>query len=237
MALSQPAVWAIHFDQPLPYAAAQAMQERILAARIANTIPDTVLLLQHTPVVTLGRRGRNQHMLVDENALRNQGIDLVTSTRGGDVTYHGPGQLVLYPIVSVNDLTVGANGYLSMLESLAIRTLDQFGLVGTRREGMAGAWLDQGKVAAIGFRLKRWVSYHGMSLNVDVDLGGFDQIVGCGLVGELVTSMQLVLGETCPSIEAVRSAMTTQFGELVGREVEVFDAGTAPPLLRALLDE
>lgn len=227
--------WAVCFDDPLPYLETQALQERLLAARIADVIPDTLLLLEHRPVVTLGRRGRDHYLLQDQETLRCAGVDVVTSTRGGDVTFHGPGQCVVYPIVSVNDLATGSAGYLSMLEDWAIATLNAYNVHAFRRDGMAGAWTDKGKAAAIGFRLKRWVSYHGMSLNVDLDLSGFDPIVGCGLEGEKVSSLKQHLGKDCPTVADVQETMLSIFEALNQREIDRFSPDQVPNELGALL--
>ncbi|MDA0321646.1 MAG: lipoyl(octanoyl) transferase LipB [Verrucomicrobia bacterium] len=210
--------WII--EQPVPYAEGVALQERLVADRIAGTAPDTVLFLEHRPVITLGSRGRRDYLLLTEPQLQARGIELHASSRGGDVTYHGPGQLVMYPIVKLGDREADAHGYLCNLEEIAIRTLCTFGIKAYRREGMTGAWTDQGKVTSIGVRLRRWVTYHGLSLNVDVDLTGFDAIVPCGLEGEKVTSLKGLLGDGYPDLATVRDVMMKQFSEICGRPFE-----------------
>jgi lipoic acid synthetase/lipoyl(octanoyl) transferase len=209
----------IFFDKPVPYAEGVRIQEQLHAERLDDRIPDTVLFLEHTPVVTLGRRGRDNFLLVPADELARRGIDVVRSSRGGDVTYHGPGQLVMYPILKLGTNEADAHGYLWNLEEIAIRTAAEFGVRAFRLEGKSGAWTDAGKVAAIGFQLKRWVTLHGMSFNVAVDLAGFAAIVPCGLVGDPVASLKTILGERCPSLALVRAAMKTHFESVCGRQL------------------
>ena len=208
---------ALAFDTPVRYADALRLQEALVSARQAGAIPDTVLFLEHAPVVTLGRRGRQNFLLAPPEVLAQRGIDYHTASRGGDVTYHAPGQLVLYPILHLGGAEADSRRYLSNLEEIAIRTAADFGVAAFRRDGKSGAWTDAGKIAAIGFHLKRWVSLHGMSFNVDLDLRGFDLIVGCGLVGEPVASLKRVLGDCCPAVPAVRAAMARHVAAVLGR--------------------
>ncbi|MFH0952883.1 MAG: lipoyl(octanoyl) transferase LipB [Verrucomicrobiota bacterium] len=221
--------WAAYLDSPLPFAEGVRILEALAAARARNAIPDTVLFLQHRPVVTLGARGRTGSLRAAPEELAARGIELSRASRGGDVTYHGPGQLVMYPILKLGEKEADAHGYLSNLEEIALRTAAAFGVRAYRREGMNGAWTDAGKIAAIGFRLKRWVTMHGMSFNVDVDLSGFRTIVPCGLEGQAVTSLKEILGAACPSIERVRDVMRTAFEAVCGRPLELFRAGGAMP--------
>jgi len=228
--------WAVFLDAPLPYAAGVALQERLHAARLADAIPDTVLFVEHTPVVTLGQRGRSDGVRVPPEQLRALGVDLAPASRGGNVTFHGPGQCVLYPILRLGAHEADAHGYLFNLEEVALRTAADFGVPAYRRAGKNGAWTDDGKIAAIGFRLKRWVTLHGMSFNVNVDLAGFELIVPCGLVGERVSSLARLLGEKCPDTAQVRDRLAQHFAAVCGRELEIFRAGSpAPGALAALL--
>lgn len=201
-----------------------ALQETLVEARLANEIPDVVLLMQHPPVVTLGRRARDKHLLVSPEALAERGIDFLVSARGGDVTYHGPGQAVIYPILKLGTREADAHGYLWNLEEAAIRTAADFGIPAFRREGKSGAWTDGGKIAAIGFKLRRWVSFHGMSFNVDVDLSGFDLMVPCGLVGELVASLESLSENSCPHMNDVNAALIRHFSDATGRAFEIMPA-------------
>jgi lipoate-protein ligase B len=214
--------WALQFDEPVPYQAGLDMQYRLLAARQRNEIPDTVLILQHTPTITLGNRGRDNYLLKTAEEYKALGIEVFHAERGGDVTYHAPGQWVLYPIIYLGGSEADSHGYLWNLEEVALRTLADFGIAGFRREGKNGAWTEQGKVAAIGFRLKRWVAFHGMSFNVCLDLSGFQTIVPCGLVGQPVASMKTVLGTICPSMESVRDRLLANFSEVCTRDLDIF---------------
>lgn len=217
------------FPEPVRYADGVRIQEAIVRARQADQIPDTVLFLEHHPVITLGRRGRRNFLLARPEDLAARGVDLEHASRGGDVTYHGPGQLVMYPILKLGSTEADSHGYLHNLEEIAIRTAAEFGVAARRRPGMNGAWTDAGKIAAIGFHLKRWVTMHGMSFNVDLDLEGFSLIIGCGLVGEKVTSLREILGAACPTIDQVSAAMARQFSAICGRSLTVHTAGRDGP--------
>jgi lipoyl(octanoyl) transferase len=209
--------WACSFDEPQPYARLAQWQEELAAARYAGRIPDTVLFVEHRPVVTLGRRGRTEHLLASAEGLQAQGIELHRAGRGGDVTYHAPGQLILYPILRLGALGSGAHGYLYQLEEIALRTCADFGVAAFRVAGKNGAWTQAGKIAAIGFQLKRGVTLHGMSLNVDPDMRGFGLIVPCGLVGDPVCSLRVLCGDRTPSVPEVRARMRIHFESVCGR--------------------
>ncbi len=167
----------------------------------------------------MGNRGRDNYLLKSEQEYADLGIDLFQVERGGDVTFHGPGQWVLYPILHLGGNEADAHGYLFNLEEIAIQTLATFSVDGFRREGKSGTWTEQGKIAAIGFRLKRWVSFHGMSFNVENELAGFETIVPCGLEGEPVTTLSKLLGEDMPSMPAVGSKLLDCFEEVMGRNL------------------
>jgi len=230
--------YSVQFAEPVSYQQGLDIQRRLLKARQENRIPDTVLILQHTPVVTLGNRGRDNYLLRTEEEYRRMGIELFHAERGGDVTFHGPGQWVLYPVLYLGGNEADSHGYLNNLEEIAIRTLADFNVRGYRREGKSGAWTDAGKIAAIGFRLKRWVSFHGMSFNVCNSLDGFGTIVPCGLEGEPVTTLQMILAEQCPPMPAVRDALLHHFSAVCNRELERLDAdGEMPPVLQGLIRE
>lgn len=214
--------WTITLKEPLSFAQGAQMQESLVAARSEDAIPDTVLFLQHTPVVTLGRRGRRNHLLTSPESLRQQGVDFEQASRGGDVTFHAPGQWVMYPILKLGTREADAHGYLHNLEEIAIRTAGDSGVRAFRVDGKNGAWTDRGKIAAIGFHLKRWVTLHGLSFNVNVDLAGFDLIVPCGLAGARVTSLKDILGPDCPPLDAVQAVMAGHFEQVLERELEPF---------------
>ena len=227
--------WSLTFSNPVGYAEALAFQHRLLAARQQNEIPDTILLLQHLPVVTVGNRGREEYLLKTRAEYEQMGIELFQAERGGDVTFHGPGQWVLYPILYLGGQEADAHGYLYNLEETAIRTLESFGVRGYRRAGKSGAWTQAGKIAAIGFRLKKWVSFHGMSFNVDNALHGFETIVPCGLVGEPVTTLERILQAETPSMNEVGNQLLSAFEAVHGRRLSRYDIhDTLPEALEKL---
>ncbi len=207
----------ITFPHPVPYADALTLQDELVAKRQADEIPDTLILLEHTPVITLGIRARQEHLLLPRETLASRGIDLAESPRGGDITYHAPGQLVLYPILKLTGNEADAHAFVDRLEEIAIRTAEAFLVKAYRRKGKTGVWTDQGKLAAIGVRFKKWVSSHGMSFNVNIELEGFDIIVPCGLIGEKVTSLNAILKERCPTNQEVRAVMMRQFEVVMER--------------------
>ena len=215
--------WALYFEHPLPYAVGWSLQQALHARRGKGEIPDIVLFLQHPPTVTLGRRGRTQHLLFDPAGYAARGIELHTASRGGDVTFHGPGQWVLYPILHLGGDAADSRSYLFNLEEIALRTCADFGVKAWRREGKNGAWTDAGKIAAIGFHIKRWITLHGMSFNVDLDPSfGFSSIVPCGLAGEPVASLRTLLGEKTPAMDRARDRLALNFSETMGRPLTVF---------------
>jgi lipoyl(octanoyl) transferase len=207
----------VNFPSPVPYTDAMRLQDALVTARLANRIPDVLLILEHPPVITLGIRAKSENLLLTPEDLGRRGITLVESPRGGDITYHAPGQLILYPILQLAGAEADAHAYVQALEEIALRTAARFDVTAYRRAGKTGVWTDQGKLAAIGIRFKRWVSSHGMSFNVNLDLGGFDAIVPCGLRGEPVTSLQSLRGGNSPSLETVRAELLHQFEQIMGR--------------------
>lgn len=227
--------WFYAFPQPVLYSQAVALQQQMVAARAARTIPDIVLALEHTPVITLGSRGERASLLATPEDLARLGIDLVHSTRGGDVTFHAPGQLVLYPILDLSAGEADTRHYLRSLEEVAIRTAAAFGIEAHRRDGKTGAWTGRGKLAAIGVRFTRWITSHGMSLNVSVDLGFDRLIVPCGLAGERITSFLQLLGSACPSMDAVRATALRAFCDVFSR-VPVRPASPPSAIADALAD-
>ncbi len=228
--------WVVYFDSLVPFSEGVQIQERLVAARAAERIPDTILFLEHRAVVTLGTRGRTGALLASPERLAELGIDFARASRGGDVTYHGPGQLVMYPILRLGAHEADAHGYLRNLEEIAIRTAGDFGVPAYRRDGMNGAWTDSGKIAAIGFRLKRWITIHGMSFNVNPNLSDFGLIIPCGLRGEPVSSLEKILGAACPSVEQARDHLARHFQNVCGRPIETYRrTGPLPEALNNLL--
>jgi lipoyl(octanoyl) transferase len=181
----------------IPYPEAIKLQERLVARRRQGEIPDQLLLLEHPHVITLGSASDASHVLLDDAGRERVGVELYESGRGGDVTYHGPGQLVGYPILDLKPDRQDLHRYIRDLEDVLIRALDRFGIAAGRIPGLTGVWVDQEKVAAIGVRVSSgWITSHGFALNVATDLGFFDAIVPCGIRDHGVTSMERVLGRS-----------------------------------------
>ncbi len=192
------------------YTPAWRRQEEAVARRLAGAIGDTLVFTEHEPVYTLGvRQGALRHLLWDEAELTRRGIEVVETNRGGDITYHGPGQLVGYPIV---DLTAhkDLHAYLRLLEQVLINAVGSLGLAAGRRPGQTGIWLGPRKLAAIGVAVKRWVTYHGFALNVNNDLAPFAGIVPCGITDGTVTSLRQELGHDCDPAE-VKAVVAAEF--------------------------
>lgn len=185
----------------IAYAAAHALQEQLVEARKHDEIGDTLLLLEHPMVITLGRAAKRAHVLFSESALRERGYALFETGRGGDVTYHGPGQLVGYPIVDLKPERADVRRYVSDLEETMIRVCGDYGLPAERVSGLNGAWIGERKVGAVGVRISRWVTMHGFALNVSTELDAFSAIVPCGIQGRGVTSLSRELGRTPPLAE------------------------------------
>jgi lipoate-protein ligase B len=204
----------------LEYDAAWALQRRLVDDRIADRQPDTLLLLEHDPVFTVGRTARAAHWGGDEGVSHLDGIPVSRTQRGGSVTYHGPGQLVGYPILKLNRFCEGPRAYVRNLEEVIIRTLAQWNIIGRRVETLPGVWVDDGqagKIAAIGTRIERGVTMHGFALNVTVDLRPFSRIVPCGITACRVTSMAEVLARPVDLTE-VRRCVTERFADVFGLE-------------------
>ena len=180
------------------------LQQRLVARVQAQGEPSYVLLVEHDPpVITLGRRAQMGHILADPARLAAAGVELVKVSRGGDVTWHGPGQLVAYPILRLDTRGLTLRAYVHRLEQAVIDTLARLGIAAGRRDGLIGVWAGLEKIAAIGVAVSRWVTYHGLSLNVAADVGGFDAIIPCGIAGASVTSVSRLLGRDV-SVEEVK---------------------------------
>lgn len=196
------------------YREALALQESLLEARVAGRIPDVLLLVEHNPVYTLGRNASDDNMLVPEADLAKRGIEVVRTGRGGQVTYHGPGQLVAYPIIHLGEAGIGAQDYITRLEQVIVLALGRLGIsAGTDREHR-GVWIEGSKIAAIGVRITRQVTMHGFSLNVNPDLSHYENIVPCGIRDRGVTSMAK-LGHTFP-MSTVKDLVVRSFTEVMG---------------------
>ena len=178
------------------YAKIHALQERLVVARQKDEIGDTLLLLEHEPVITLGRAAKRENILWGLEQLRERGVTVHDTGRGGDVTYHGPGQLVAYPIVSLSPDRQDVRRYVSSLEETMIRLAAEYGLHAERSEGMNGTWIGRRKLGAVGVRISRWVTMHGFAFNISTDLSAFQLIVPCGIADRGVTSLKQELGTT-----------------------------------------
>jgi lipoate-protein ligase B len=187
----------------IAYGEALALQEELRAKRGAGAIPDTVLLLEHPDVITFGRSARAGTALLGDEELRRDGYDVFRVSRGGDVTWHGPGQLVGYPILDLEARGRDVHRYLRELEAVLIAALGDLGISALRRDGFAGVWLDEWrKIASIGVGVRHWLTIHGFALNVCCDLSRFGAIVPCGLPGVRMVSASSVLGRPVPLAEA-----------------------------------
>ena len=195
------------------YLDAFARQRELVGLRRTDACPDTLVLTEHDPVYTIGvRLGAADHLIWTEDMLKEQGIAVVRTNRGGDITYHGPGQVVGYPIVSLRE-SRDLHAYLRALEEVLIRTVAHFGLEARRREGKTGIWIEDRKIAAIGIAVKSWISYHGFALNVDPDLTHFSGIVPCGITEGSVTSLAAECAEA-PLPGLVKSRLILEFWNL-----------------------
>ena len=213
-----------HLDYGTAYDLQKRHQAEVIATRQDPTPRDAgrLLLVEHDPpVITVSRRkGARDHLVATEAQLARAGVTVAETDRGGDITYHGPGQLVGYPILDLNRLGLRLHGYMRFLEQIIIDTLATFGVDGHRDECATGVWVTpaagpDAKICAMGVRVSRWVSMHGFALNVDPDLSHFSLIVPCGLAGRPVTSMRTLLGDACPSMDEVKRVTVKQFDDAV----------------------
>jgi lipoate-protein ligase B len=194
------------------------LQQKVFGLRLGGKLPDVLLLNEHNHVYTFGKSGDEHHLLAQEAELREKGIDVYHIDRGGDVTYHGPGQLVGYPIIDLNNYYPDVHRYLRDIEEVIIRTLADFYIVAHRDEGLTGVWVGENKIAAIGVKASHWITMHGFALNVNTDLSYFDRIIPCGIFHKGVTSMQRVLGEEV-SMSEVTEVLIGQFGKVFGTKM------------------
>ena len=199
----------------IPYGEALELQKQLVDRRKAGAIPDQLLLLQHPHVVTLGvkAKGARTHVLATPEVLANSGVELFETGRGGDVTYHGPGQLVAYPIVDLKPDRCDVHRYVRDIEEVMIRTAAAFGVQADRVKGLTGIWVGSEKLGAIGVRISRWITSHGFAFNVSTDLSKFGLIVPCGIPDRGVTSLETLLGRRV-SMEEVENAAIDAFAEV-----------------------
>src|SRR6266446_3686847 len=220
------------------YAEAYALQKRIVAARKAGAIEDVLLLCEHPPVITLGRSGKLENLLASEHVLRQKGVEFHPTDRGGDITYHGPGQIVGYPILNLGAIRRDVVWYVRTLEEAMVRATAELGIAARREPGKTGIWVDMqervstassqnaqrteetaGKLAAIGVHISRWVTSHGFAYNVSTDLRYFELIVPCGIAGRKATSLEKLLGRRVEEAE-VAPRIARHLGELFALELK-----------------
>jgi len=212
----------------MPYAEALALQRALVEDRRADRIPDTLLLVEHPHVLTLGVRGDGgrSHILATADALASRGVEIHETGRGGDITYHGPGQLVGYPIIDLKPDRCDVHRYVRDLEDVLIRTASDYGVLAERVDGLTGVWVGREKLAAIGVRIARWVTSHGFALNVTTNLEHFSLNVPCGIAGKEVTSLERLTGRPVPMAD-VQAAVAQAFAAVFDRRI--VERATAEP--------
>ena len=215
----------------------EALFKEIIDVKIKNRreaagleTPNHFLFVEHPHVYTLGKSGDHANLLVDESELAKRGATFYHINRGGDITYHGPGQIVGYPILDLDNFFTDIHKYLRFLEEMVILTLAEYGLQGERSEGETGVWLDVGtpfarKICALGVRASRWVTMHGFALNVNTNLGYFDLMIPCGIKGKAVTSLSAELGGSDISMGEVKQKLLKHFGNLFHAQFSKEGAG------------
>ena len=201
------------------YADAWELQKQIFSARLAQRIGDVLLLTEHDPVFTLGKGADENHLLANELELNEKKIDMFWIDRGGDVTFHGPGQIVGYPILDLNQHYLDIHRYLRELEEMIIRTLNDYGIDSGREKEFTGVWVKNEKIAALGVKVSKWITMHGFAFNVSTDLSFFDRIIPCGIFHKGVTSLQQVLGKTI-EIADVHQYLVKHFSNIFAYEVK-----------------
>ena len=234
----------------ISYAEAYALQKRIVTARKADAIADVLLLCEHPHVITQGRNGKREHLLANENVLRQKRVEFYETSRGGDITYHGPGQIVGYPILNLAAIRRDVVWYVRMLEEVMIRASSDFGVAAHRELGKTGIWVASQKdstpsalrarraqnvgasekLGAIGVHISRWVTSHGFAYNVSTDLRFFDLIVPCGIADRKATSLEKLLGHTADS-QAVAARLKQHFGEVFHLDMRASSPGELLELL------
>jgi lipoyl(octanoyl) transferase len=222
----------------IPYGEACQLQKRVVTARQAGAIEDVLLFCEHPHVITLGRNGQRSNLLASESVLRQKGVEYFPSSRGGDITYHGPGQIVGYPVWNLGAIRRDVVWYVRMLEEAMIRASAEFGLVAGREPGKTGVWVQTAgssaaeKLAAIGVHVSRWVTSHGFAYNVATDLRYFDLIVPCGLAERKATSLEKLLGRPVSAGE-VKAQLGNSLGQVFGLEMRTAHPAELDERLRA----
>ena len=218
-----PRILEVQWLGTVPYAEGVDLQKRLVEQRKLDAIPDQLLLLEHPPVITLGVKTRDDrtHIVATPQTLEDEGVEVVESGRGGDVTYHGPGQLVGYPILDLRPDRCDVHRYVRDLEEMLIQAVGRFDVVAERMPGLTGVWVGDKKLAAIGVRIARWITSHGFALNVTTRLEHFDLIVPCGIPDKGVTSLEHLTGrhiDTAWLIPAITGAFASVFDRTVATQ-------------------
>jgi lipoyl(octanoyl) transferase len=208
----------------MDYGTALALQKRLEAERKAGRIPDQLLLVEHPHIITLGRNGHETNLLAGEEILTRAGISFYRTDRGGDITYHGPGQLVGYPILDLREWKRDVGAYMRGIEQVLIDTLADLGIAGGRIPKLTGVWVNERKIAAIGVHISRWVTSHGFALNVSTDLTYFQYIVPCGLTKPVTSMARLLPDSRAVDLAAVSRILISHFGRVF--ECEMLAADT-----------
>ncbi|HEY3297543.1 MAG TPA: lipoyl(octanoyl) transferase LipB [Armatimonadota bacterium] len=203
----------------IEYEEAVALQQALVEKRLNNEIPDTLLLLEHPPVITVGSSGGEDCLLVSEDMLRRSGVQLYKTNRGGNITYHGPGQLVGYPIFDLREHGKDVHLFLRNLEQLVIDTLAEYRIVAERVDGLTGVWVGGQKICSEGVAVRKWISYHGFALNVSPNYQHWSLIHPCGLIGKQVTSISQLV-DKCPEIADVKTVAASKCAHVFGLEPE-----------------
>jgi lipoyl(octanoyl) transferase len=218
----------------IDYMEAFDLQNKLLQLRQQDLIDDTLLLLEHPAVLTIGRSGHRSNLLIPEEELNRRGVSVYDVNRGGDITYHGPGQIVGYPIVGLASMGKDIRVFVRNLEEVFIRLLDrEYGIPAGRDTEHTGVWVGEEKITAIGLAVKRWVTQHGFAFNVNTDLSHFAWIVPCGIVDKGVTSIAARLGEP-QDIQKVKKQTAEYFGLVYKREIEITGKDRLYDLLRGM---
>jgi len=210
----------------IPYAEAYALQKRVVVARKLGLIDDVLFFCEHPHVITQGRNGKREHLLASESVLHQKSVEFFETSRGGDVTYHGPGQIVAYPILNLGAIRRDVVWYVRQLEEAMIRATAEFGIVAGREAGKTGVWVGEEKtsekLAAIGVHISRWVTSHGLAYNVSTDLRNFDLIVPCGIADRKATSLEKLLGRSV-KLDEVKPKLAAHLAEVFGLELQRID--------------
>lgn len=219
------------------YQEALTMQEKLLHLRQQNKVPDIMLLLQHPPTLTLGTRGNRDNIIMDEEGLQRLGVKIYKINRGGDVTYHGPGQIVGYPIINLNGYGKSVRVYIDKLEEVFIQLLKiEYNITANRDSRYTGVWVGDEKITAIGCAVKRWVTMHGFAFNVNTDLSHFNWINPCGITDKGVTSLQKILGQA-QDMSKVYHQVINYFSYVFNCEPEIIDQGQLNDFIGGPVDE